>query len=366
MEIKDIIIIILVVIIFLYNWANIRKLYKTIYNKLYPVHQKIIKSDLSLIKKEQDTIQQHIKSNIEENVKDKKLKEILIYALGDGKRVRPIIVLSNYKKLNGLEDIQKLPNYIIDVALSIEYIHCASLVLDDIMDDDDERRNKQSVHIKYGLTMAQLSSIMLCAFAMKNLFRSLNELSQVHDDLNKDIYVMLGNLISDLISDLSIGQYMDVTIPSTLIDLGDGIKNSIKSGSMKTTIEDLIHKKTSTLFEYCFIMPWLYSNYNRSSDKIIEGINKMKIIARQFGLMFQISDDFEDVEQDMKRDGKNSVMNYVINKGYYDAYNDYNKIAKKFNELAKDENINTAEIDQMIKYLSKKVEVYYNEQSVIE
>jgi geranylgeranyl pyrophosphate synthase len=111
-------------------------------------------------------------------------------------------------------------------------------------------------------------------------------------------------------------------------------------------------------------MPWIYSNYNLNSNDINDGINKMRNIAKQFGLIFQISDDFEDVEQDMKRDGKNSVMNYVINKGYYDAYNDYYDIVKKFNELTENENIRTKEMDQMINYLSKKVDVYYKDQEM--
>lgn len=357
METKDIIIIILAIIIILYNWNNITKLYKRINKNINPIKHKEIQSDISLITKEQDVIQKHIQSDISENIRNKKLRQLLIYILENGKKIRPIIIISTYKHLNKTEQV---PEYIINTALCIEYIHSASLVIDDIMDNDEERRGKPSAHIKYDLNMAQLAAIILCTLAMQNLFKSLDQLTKAHSNINKDIYVILGNLISQLTKELCIGQYLDITIPKNINELGDNIKDSIKFGKLETTIEELIHKKTSTLFEFCFIIPWVYSNYDKSEGELLTGINKMKNIARHFGLIFQITDDFEDVEQDSQRDGKNSVMNYVISKGYYDAYKDYHKLVKKFNKLIEDENIMTPEINQIVDYLSKKVDVYYS------
>ena len=356
MDYKDIVILILLILIIYYNLNNIAKLYKNAKNKLYQEHHYEIKSDMSLIKKEQDIIQSYIKKNIDENVKDKKLKEILLYSLGDGKRVRPIIIISAHKQLTKTDNV---PNYVTSASLCIEYIHCASLVIDDIMDDDDERRDKPSVHIKYGLTMAQLSAVILCSLAMQNLFNCLSELNATHQNTNKNIPLILGNLISELIKELSIGQYLDVTIPSTYIELGDTINHSVKMGKLKMNVEELIHKKTSSLFEFCFIMPWMLANYSKSDSEISEGIKNMKEMAKQFGLIFQISDDFEDVEKDSNKNGKNAVMNYVIYKGYYGAFKDYYKIVKKFNNLCMKEDMLTDEIKQMVTYLNTKVNVYY-------
>lgn len=357
MNYKDIIIIILLLLITYYNYNNIAKFYKNIKNKLYPEHHYEVKTDTSLIKNQQNIIQSYIKDNINQNIKDKKLKEIVLYSLGDGKRVRPILVISNYKILTKTDEI---PNYVILAALAIEYIHCASLVIDDIMDDDDERRNKPSVHIKYGLTMAQLATVILCSLAMQNLFGSLHELNKTHQDTNKNIPLTLGNLISELIKELSVGQYLDVTLPTNFSELGNSINHSVKIGKLKATVEDLIHKKTSSLFEFCFIVPWVLANYNRSDSDIEEGIKNMKYIARHFGLIFQISDDFEDVEKDLNKNGKNAVMNYVIYKGYYDANKDYGKLVNKFNDLCIREGMHTDEIKQIITYLSAKVEIYYD------
>ena len=357
MEYRDIIIIVLVLLVIYYNLNNIYKLYKTINNKLNPEHHYEVKSDLSLIKKEQGVLQEYIKSNISDHIKDKKLRDIILYALGDGKRVRPVIVISIYRQLTKTTE---LPQYVIDAALAIEYFHCASLVIDDIMDDDDERRGKTSVHIKYGLTMAQLVAIILCSLAAQNLFNCFIELNKAHQDANKGLPLILGNLISGLMKELGVGQYSDISMSQNLLELGNTIKDSVKIGKLKSSVEELIHKKTSSLFEFCFIMPWVLTNYNKSDSEIETGISNMKNIARQFGLIFQISDDFEDVEKDAKRDGKNSVMNYVINKGYYDAYKDYNKIVKKFKELATKENVLTDEIKQMVTYLNDKAKIYYD------
>lgn len=324
----------------------------------------IDKNKLNLVSIQQNNIKQFINQNINEFMKDDptiKLKEILKYALEDGKRVRPIIILTNYNKLSNTSEIK---DYIVNISLSIEYIHCASLILDDMMDNDDYRRDRLSLHKKYGNTMSQLCAIILCAYAMKNIFTALNQLTEINKDnhkYNKNIPIILGNMFSNCISELTIGQFIDINVPTslyTLADLGDNIKDKIKMGygfKNKYTIEELIHKKTTTLFEYCYIMPWVFSNYDKTDNEIEKGILEMKNIAKHFGLIFQIADDFEDIEQDKKRDGKNSVMNYCINKGVKNAYIIYFENLKKFKELTLKYNIYTNEINEICNYLTEKV-----------
>src|SRR5271156_3490863 len=75
-----------------------------------------------------------------------KLRDACEYALmNGGKRMRPAIVLMMAKALGYGADVSQ-------AALCIEYFHTASLVADDLpcMDDDDIRRNKPSIHKKYG------------------------------------------------------------------------------------------------------------------------------------------------------------------------------------------------------------------------
>ncbi len=73
--------------------------------------------------------------------------------LGNGKRIRPIILLEFYKLCGGNDDCAY------NFACAIEMIHTYSLIHDDLpcMDNDDFRRGRPSCHKEYGETMALLA-----------------------------------------------------------------------------------------------------------------------------------------------------------------------------------------------------------------
>jgi geranylgeranyl pyrophosphate synthase len=66
--------------------------------------------------------------------------------LAGGKRYRPILALLAYESAGG-EDISK----VMDLALSAEIIHTATLVHDDIYDFSKTRRGKPTLHASHGL-----------------------------------------------------------------------------------------------------------------------------------------------------------------------------------------------------------------------
>ncbi|ARF09951.1 polyprenyl synthetase [Indivirus ILV1] len=348
--IKNIIILCLILIIIYLCADKFSKFYKNISKEYYESKLLDIKVDLSKIKKEQLEIQNAIEENLNTTVEDKKLREILFYVLSNGKKVRPIIFTSIYKKINNQENI---PKHIMNCALAVEYIHTASLIIDDIMDDDDDRRGKQALHIKYNLSIAQLAAILLFSLGINNIQWGLDELIKNHSDANKDIFLITGKMYSNILQELTLGQYYDITTPSYLFT--DKIKG----------IENVIHKKTSSLFEYSFIMPCILSNYNKSTEELENKIKIMKKISEYFGLIFQIADDFEDYLQDQEKNGE-KTSNFVIQLGFYDAHQKYNNIIKEFNIAAEKENIMTNEITEIINYLNIKVETYYNHYKKIE
>lgn len=63
------------------------------------------------------------------------------YVLGKGKRLRSICAILGYEACGGKEK-QKM--YL--PSLSVEFFHTASLILDDMMDEDKERRNIKTAH----------------------------------------------------------------------------------------------------------------------------------------------------------------------------------------------------------------------------
>jgi geranylgeranyl diphosphate synthase, type II len=94
-----------------------------------------------------------------------RLEEALRYSLlGGGKRIRPVLCLATGEAL-GREPRELLP-----AACSLELVHTFSLVHDDLpaLDDDDERRGRPSVHVRFGEAQAILAGDALLneAFAL--------------------------------------------------------------------------------------------------------------------------------------------------------------------------------------------------------
>lgn len=94
------------------------------------------------------------------------IHEAMHYAvLNGGKRLRPLMVMEA-AALGGLE-----PSLVIKAACAVEYVHCYSLVHDDLpaMDDDDLRRGKPTCHIVYGEDIAILTGDALLTLAFELL-----------------------------------------------------------------------------------------------------------------------------------------------------------------------------------------------------
>ena len=132
------------------------------------------------IKKYQTFISGLISEDLQKNPNFQipKIKEGSEFSLTDGKRLRPIIVLSICNCLNKLTG-QNLDST--GGALAIEYIHNASLIIDDMpmMDNDQYRRGKLTVHAKYGQCLAQLVAYNLIIVAMRHLGDNIQKLNQL-------------------------------------------------------------------------------------------------------------------------------------------------------------------------------------------
>jgi farnesyl diphosphate synthase len=94
------------------------------------------------------------------------LGEAMRYAVLDGgKRLRPLLVLATAEALDGH------PEAALRAACAVELIHAYSLVHDDMpcMDNDTLRRNKPTVHVKYGEAGALLAGDAMQALAFEIL-----------------------------------------------------------------------------------------------------------------------------------------------------------------------------------------------------
>lgn len=102
---------------------------------------------------------------------DKRLEQFMLrnynsypymrYMLNSGKRIRPILTALSYQAVGG-EDVQES----IPLAIGIELVHNATLIHDDIIDNDAMRRGKKAIHEKLGRTKAIILGDMMIALAV--------------------------------------------------------------------------------------------------------------------------------------------------------------------------------------------------------
>ncbi len=92
---------------------------------------------------------------------DELLVEILRYGLlGGGKRFRPLLaVIAAHMCGNKTGDVYRM-------AIAFEYLHMATLIHDDVIDNAENRRGRPSVCKKFGLTAAILAGDFLHARSM--------------------------------------------------------------------------------------------------------------------------------------------------------------------------------------------------------
>ena len=83
------------------------------------------------------------------------------YLGSGGKRLRPFMVIKSGEMLGGSE-ANAMPS-----AAAVEMIHNFSLIHDDIMDNDDLRHGKLTVHKKYGVPLALLAGDILFSKAFE-------------------------------------------------------------------------------------------------------------------------------------------------------------------------------------------------------
>lgn len=87
------------------------------------------------------------------------LLEPVFYALSGGKRIRPLILLLA-SNLMGKPSLDPFP-----AAITVELLHCASLIHDDIIDREKSRRGRDPFHIKFGLELGVLGADLMLALS---------------------------------------------------------------------------------------------------------------------------------------------------------------------------------------------------------
>lgn len=259
------------------------------------------------------------------------LRDACAYALqGGGKRFRPALVLM-------LGDIQGKGVDVSKAALAVEFFHTASLIADDLpcMDNDDERRNRPTVHKVFGETVALLASYALIASGYECLSKNATELRQANvpfaADCDRICTLALDNASYNTgLLGATGGQFLDVFPPNLTV----------------ATLRDIIHKKTISLFEISFMLGWLYSGGN------IAACDKVKKAASHFGMAFQIADDLDDMAQDIKNGRK---VNLATVCGEATAKKMFHEEIAGFTSILRDLNLEHSALQQLATHLASQI-----------
>lgn len=213
-------------------------------------------------------------------------------ALGDGKRVRPVLVYAAGQALGAR------PECLDAAACAVELIHAYSLVHDDLpaMDDDDLRRGRATCHKAYDEATAILAGDALQTLA----FRVLCE----DDELcvnRADRLRMIAELAHASGSrGMAGGQALDMEATGREIDLAQ--------------LENLHIHKTGALILASVRLGGLAAG--ASSDARMTGLERY---AKCIGLAFQVRDDVLDVEGDTAVLGKTRGKDAATDKATYPA-----------------------------------------------
>lgn len=187
---------------------------------------------------------------------------------GGGKRVRPILVLLSCEAFGGkIEDA-------IDAAIAVEILHNFTLVHDDIMDNANTRRGKQTIHKKWDVNAAILVGDELIGLSYRSLLRA--KTSNITGVLQA---------FTDGVIEVCEGQALDKEFEL----------------SADIAIDDykiMIRKKTAELLRTSSVMGAIIGNADKA------GIESISSYSENIGLAFQIQDDLLDVIADEGEFGK--------------------------------------------------------------
>ena len=173
----------------------------------------------------------------------------------NGKMMRPILVLL-IAKLYGKVSTQTL-----HAAVSLELLHTASLVHDDVVDESAERRGQLSVNAIFNNKVAVLTGDFLLATCLVQASKTKN-----HGIID---------VVSKLGQDLDEGELLQLS----------NINNTEFSESVYF---DVINKKTAALFASCTKAAALSAQVDN------EKVELARLFGEYIGICFQIKDDIFD------------------------------------------------------------------------
>lgn len=187
--------------------------------------------------------------------------EPLKYATKGGKRLRPLMLLLAAKSVVG-----KFTDKVCLAAVAVELLHTESIIHDDIIDDEKDRRGRTPFYMKYGYKFSILTADFVLGMIL-NIIPRIGNL-EVAKELSKAALNM------------SEGEALEIKFHDDSITLNNYIK--------------ILESKTASLFEISTKIGAILANGNR------EEVDALATFGRCIGTAYQIQDDINDFEKKEK------------------------------------------------------------------
>ena len=209
--------------------------------------------------------------------------------LGEGKRLRGLLVTCAYVASDGTGDVTEL-------AASIEVVHAYSLVHDDLpcMDDDSVRRGLPTVHKAFGVRVASAAGLTMVPMAARSAFRAARTLGRSLEESGAIVRVLMraagaGGMIG--------GQLLDLEAEGRQLALQD--------------LEHVHRAKTGALISASVRIGAMAAQAHETR------VRAMGDFGDALGLAFQIADDVLDVTATTDQLGKTAGRDLALRKSTY-------------------------------------------------
>ncbi len=250
-----------------------------------------IKEIISPIKNDLDIFEKNLEQII--NSQDNFLKDDLRdFIFTNPKRLRPILIFlfSKILKIKNNENILK-------IALITELFHSASLIHDDILDEEILRRGKSTFFKKYGSKLAVLEGDLLLTLALEIL-----------SETNPDILKIFSQKIKKTLN----GELTQNSILNTIPD--------------EKTYLDKTFNKTGNLFLAGLEALFCLKNIEKEKKEAL--LDFMK----NFSIAFQIKNDTNDINSDIKNGNYTLIVLYFLKENSIEDLNKNSNFEKYKNQ----------------------------------
>jgi len=210
------------------------------------------------------------KEDLEKKIVDMISEEKIRAILEDGKRLRPLLANLSFKACTQGNETPRQYQKALEGAVIIELAHAASLVHDDIIDEDKERRGKPSFYVKNGVANAILTGHKMLVIGFTVALKHGKEWAKLYVDSWNE--VVNGEIDEVEFNKNGIGS-TDISSKSEIFKIYNKI----------------IDLKTAVLFSSVCKAGAIEANMSG------DALNVISKYGREIGLAYQLADDLVDL-----------------------------------------------------------------------